>query len=303
MTNRRSFVLAIFAMLVMVGLSPAAFGQSNENSLANVNGVGSGVRFDVTAPNNGVTLTVTAPDGRSFTKESRAGGAEFTLSDKSLPDGVYTYELRLKPALSAGQRESLKAGRGSDDEPEADRAARKRTSTANMVLSGSFAVLNGQVIVAGLSESGRTAKASVEPARSPSGSPTRIASGNTTGRLRNHRMSLLANYMFDFVIADDLIVQGSACVGLDCVNGEVFNFDTIRVKENNTRISFNDTSVAPFPTNDWTIRANSSASGGQSFLGFVDRGTNNSGDETGTIVFEVDAGAPARIGFTPGTDS
>src|SRR5437762_11830149 len=116
MTNRRSFVLAIFAMLVMVGLSPAAFGQSNENSLANVNGVGSGVRFDVTAPNNGVTLTVTAPDGRSFTKESRAGGAEFTLSDKSLPDGVYTYELRLKPALSAGQRESLKAGRGSDDE-------------------------------------------------------------------------------------------------------------------------------------------------------------------------------------------
>src|SRR5206468_3101534 len=132
--------------------------QSSENSLANVNGVGSGVRFDVTAPNNGVTLTVTAPDGRSFTKESRAGGAEFTLSDKSLPDGVYTYELRLKPALSAGQRESLKAGRGSDDEPEADRAARKRAVAANTVQSGSFAVLNGQVTVAGLSEGGRTAK-------------------------------------------------------------------------------------------------------------------------------------------------
>ena len=26
----------------------------------------------------------------------------------------------------------------------------------------------------------------------------------------------------DFVIADDLIVQGSACVGLDCVNNESF---------------------------------------------------------------------------------
>ena len=98
----------------------------------------------------------------------------------------------------------------------------------------------------------------------------------------------------DQVIPDDLIVQGSLCVGLDCVNNESFSFDTIRVKENNTRISFNDTSAAPFPTNDWTIRANSSASGGANFLAFVDRGTSENGDETGTIVFEVDAGAPAN---------
>lgn len=100
--------------------------------------------------------------------------------------------------------------------------------------------------------------------------------------------------MPDQVIPDDLIVQGSACVGLDCVNGEVFGFDTIRVKENNTRIQFDDTSTAAgFPTNNWQIRANSSSSGGSSFLGFVDQGaTGNS--ETGTIVFQVDAGAPAN---------
>jgi hypothetical protein len=100
--------------------------------------------------------------------------------------------------------------------------------------------------------------------------------------------------MFDFVIADDLIVQGSACVGLDCVDGESFGFDTIRVKENNTRIQFDDTSTsAGFPTNNWQIRANASGSGGGNFLAFVDQGaTGNS--ETGTIVFEVDAGAPAN---------
>src|SRR6185369_12057492 len=99
---------------------------------------------------------------------------------------------------------------------------------------------------------------------------------------------------FDFVIADDLVVQGSACVGLDCVNGEVFGFDTIRVKENNDLIQFDDTSSsAGFATNNWQIRANSSANGGASFLAFVDQGaTGNS--ETGTIVFEVDAGAPAN---------
>jgi hypothetical protein len=100
--------------------------------------------------------------------------------------------------------------------------------------------------------------------------------------------------MPDQVIPDDLIVQGSACVGLDCVNGEVFGFDTIRMKENNTRLQFDDTSTsAGFPTNNWQIRANSSGSGGASFLAFVDQGsTGNS--ETGTIVLEVDAGAPAN---------
>ena len=67
----------------------------------------------------------------------------------------------------------------------------------------------------------------------------------------------------DFVIPDDLIVQGSACVGLDCVDGEVFNFDTIRLKENNTRIKFDDTSTSPgFPNNDWQLTANDSANGG-----------------------------------------
>jgi hypothetical protein len=67
----------------------------------------------------------------------------------------------------------------------------------------------------------------------------------------------------DTVIPDDLIVQGSACVGLDCVDGESFGFDTIRLKENNTRIKFDDTSTASgFPNNDWQLTANDSASGG-----------------------------------------
>ena len=99
---------------------------------------------------------------------------------------------------------------------------------------------------------------------------------------------------FDQVIPDDLIVQGSICAGLDCVNNENFGFDTIRVKENNTRIQFDDTSsTAGFATNNWQIRANDSASGGASFLGIVDQGaTGNS--ETGTLVFAVNAGAAAN---------
>lgn len=66
----------------------------------------------------------------------------------------------------------------------------------------------------------------------------------------------------DQVFADDVIVQGSLCVGLDCVNNENFGFDTIKLKENNTRIKFEDTSVGSFPSTDWQLTANDSASGG-----------------------------------------
>jgi hypothetical protein len=99
----------------------------------------------------------------------------------------------------------------------------------------------------------------------------------------------------DFVIADDLIVQGSACVGLDCVNNESFGFDTIRLKENNTRIKFDDTSVsAGFPANDWQITANDSASGGASYLAFD--------DVTGAKQpFRVTAGAPTASLFVANT--
>src|SRR5204863_1728606 len=165
--------------------------------------------------------------------------------------------------------------------------ARKRALMPALVQSGGFAILNGTAIVAGAVEDPRRAAKVSELQQAP-----KIISGNTLIRLRNHRASVGA--IPDDVIPDDLIVQGSICVGLDCVNNEDFGFDTIRVKENNTRIQFDDTSTAAgFPTNNWQIRANSSASGGASFLAFVDQGsTGNS--ETGTILFEVDAGAPAN---------
>ena len=67
----------------------------------------------------------------------------------------------------------------------------------------------------------------------------------------------------DVVTADDAIIQGSACIGLDCVDNESFGFDTLRLKENNTRIAFFDTSSsAGFPNMHWQLTANDAASGG-----------------------------------------
>lgn len=47
----------------------------------------------------------------------------------------------------------------------------------------------------------------------------------------------------DQVKTDDLIVQGNLCVGLDCLNGEDFSLGALKLKENNTRIRWHDTSA------------------------------------------------------------
>ena len=83
----------------------------------------------------------------------------------------------------------------------------------------------------------------------------------------------------------DLIVQGSECVGVDCVSSESFGFDTIRLKENNLRIKFQDTSAsASFPSNDWELTANDSSNGGANYLAITDV-------TGGKVPFRVEAGA------------
>jgi len=286
-------------LLVVVCLHISASGQMAEerNKLAAVSSTGSSVRWDVSVPHAELSLTIAAPDGRVFRVTSKSGAyAEFTLTDKQgnrLPDGQYTYELRLTPEISKAVKAQLAAARGKDDDAEDVRASRKRIGVPNLVESGGFSIVNGAVIVAGAAEEGARKISKISESQFRVLSPATAS----TNKQMHHPLMIATP---DDVIPDDLIVQGSACVGLDCVSGEVFGFDTIRVKENNTRIQFDDTSAAGFPTNNWQIRANSSAGGGTSFLGFVDQGaTGNS--ETGTIVFEVDAGAPAnslRVGST-----
>lgn len=100
-------------------------------------------------------------------------------------------------------------------------------------------------------------------------------------------LSVNAAASADQVFVDDVIVQGSLCVGFDCVNGESFGFDTLRLKENNLRIHFNDTSTtASFPSNDWRLVANDTGNGGDNYFAIED-------STAGRIPFRVEAGAPA----------
>ncbi len=95
----------------------------------------------------------------------------------------------------------------------------------------------------------------------------------------------------DQCILDDLIVDGSECVGIDCVCNMNFGFDTIVLQENNLRIFFNDTSSsASFPTANWRIVANDSSNGGAEYLAFED-------SDNGNFPFRVfhDGGANALV--------
>ena len=98
----------------------------------------------------------------------------------------------------------------------------------------------------------------------------------------------------DQVINDDLIVVGGECVGIDCASGESFDFVTIRLKENSTRIYFQDTSsTSEFPSNDWTLVANDSGSGGLNRFSIYNV-------DGGRTPFSVLAGSPENALYVQG---
>ncbi|MEM7588227.1 MAG: hypothetical protein AAF560_32865 [Acidobacteriota bacterium] len=100
------------------------------------------------------------------------------------------------------------------------------------------------------------------------------------------------------LIAEDLIVDGSACVGGDCVDGEEFSFMTLKLKENNTRLMFQDTSSGgTFPGNDWALVANESDDGGANAFMIWDCGASSTDCSSATAPFTVMAGAPASSLF------
>lgn len=112
----------------------------------------------------------------------------------------------------------------------------------------------------------------------------------------------------DQVTNDDSIIVGNSCIGIDCVNGEAFGFDTIRMKENNLRIKALDTSSsAAFPKRDWQITFNDSVNGGLEKFSIDDI-------DGGKTPFTIEGNAPShslyvddsgRIGIrtsTPATD-
>jgi Chaperone of endosialidase len=228
--SRQIVWLAAFVALVLA-VMPAPVSAAGVVAQAQMDPLQ--VRWEPQVEFESLVLTVSTPSGTVVRQEFKSGETPvFDLAREGAVDGSYTWELRVTPHLDAGVRSQIAAAR-----QQGDTTSRLAISEP-LVQSGSFRVANGAVVRPDAVEE--------------SGSPRVQTSRQVTGVSAP-----------DQVIADDLIVQGSACVGFDCVNNESFGFDTLRLKENNTRIKFEDTSVGSFPTHDWQLTANDSASGGQ----------------------------------------
>ncbi len=70
-------------------------------------------------------------------------------------------------------------------------------------------------------------------------------------------------------LAQDFILRGKLGIGQDCVNGENFGQEQIKLRENNVRFCFDDNSNDA-TNNNWIIEANQSTNGGLNYLAFGD---------------------------------
>src|ERR1700741_2728358 len=98
------------------------------------------------------------------------------------------------------------------------------------IQSGSFTVANGAVI-------------------SPD-TPERPAAARTL------------RFVTEEYFADDVAARDGVCAGFDCTDTESYGFASAKLKENNTRLKFEDTSLAGFASTDWQLRANDTTPGG-----------------------------------------
>ena len=212
----------------------------------------------------GGILKVSGSDGFYYEEKIKPGSTPAidinALKDFGMADGTFRYEVTLNP-ISDLSSQDLKDLRDIQDE----------TVLAELrkdgILPNAIAPISGTLSVA----AGAPVDPSIEEIVKSTGTTPAAPIG-----------------LKDQVINDDLIVTFSICVGQDCSNGESFGFDTLKLKENNLRIKFDDTSnSASFPNNDWQLTANDSTNGGANKFSIDDI-------SGGRTPFTIEASAPSN---------
>lgn len=234
--NRLLLGVAVFALLLLPVTSFAA-----EEPVV-VKNYGDAILFVPQVEAEDMTLTVTGPCNYKIRRSLREDGELLFKLDETTIDGIYRFEVTVIPSIDGSILDVLQDARKTGDNSKVDELCREGALPGDpLIQTAGFRVANAKVLY----------------------DPEKVEDfGGTVPKFGDQDVPSLNK---DFVIIDDLIVDGSACIGFDCVNGESFGFDTLRLKENNLRIKFDDTSTAAsFPRNDWQLTANDSANGGAS---------------------------------------
>jgi hypothetical protein len=220
------------------------------------------------------TLIVSGPGDLALRQEFPAGVApRFDARDQSgqtYPDGSYNYELRLSPLLSPETQAALQASAAGGQRAQTLESLRQAGELPEMpLISGHFTISDGAIVTGGGSE------------------PVAERSTAQDGFAPNQ------------FIGEDLYVDGSQCLGALCTGSEIFGFDTLRLKEDNIRVTFQDTSgsLPGFPKNDWQIRINESSDGGQNAFYIDDLGPDSEGsadDDPYSTPLIIESGTPSN---------
>ncbi len=242
----RTLRLALSLLILLLALPGTA---TANDVIAEIDNLGDTLVFYPEVEFKELILTVIGPCSYEYRQVVEEGGTPFFRLTPETIDGKYTYSLVLIPEVDPDVIEILLKARKLGDNSEVNQLCRDGKMPGDPATqSHGFLIDKGEIVF----------------------DPYKTDAKADGGRIDE---DFFAGFeaagaeipLKDFVINDDLIVDGSACIGFDCVNGESFGFDTIRVKENNLRIKFDDTSVAAsFPRNDWQLTANDSANGGAS---------------------------------------
>jgi hypothetical protein len=268
-------IIAMFCLIAFATLptSVIAATSGNDGAVASASVTASEIVWQPKVEYSSIVLTVSTPGGEVLRSEFAAGTSpSFRSTDErgqTRPDGQYIYEMRVVPVLAPATREALAAARekGSGDEMMREMKGSGLVPKEPIVQSGAFRIFQGAIVMGGATEGGKTP---VPPKKTIGLNLMRPRSASSGYRLTPVLMTSRNTFAtgsgfrpFDQVIADDLIVNGSICAGQDCDNNENFGADTLRLKENNLRIKFEDTSnTGSFPSTDWQLTANDQIIGG-----------------------------------------
>jgi len=258
-------------------------------------------------------LAITGPECVNVDLNFRIGErivfTPFDASGEPLPDGVYSWNLKLGPAAEVrGLNESYGEGqlcRGREDLPPLD----------YLTSAGYISILDARFVDPFIEEDRRIADAARNGGAEGNGDGNMLVAlrapaqggGLVSADAPVRSMSAAATVLTNA----DGVIRNSLCVGFDCPNSPTFGDTTVLLMENNTRIKFDDTSsISGFPNRDWEIEANSSQSGGLSYFAVNDCGGSSQGNCTTDLVFLIEANAPqnsirvddaGRVGFGTGS--
>jgi hypothetical protein len=166
-----------------------------------------------------------------FYEREFVAGSQPVFVFKDLPDGLYTYELWGTPLGAPAV-----VGREGKHENKAG-----QLSAETIYISGTFIIRDGAALLPD--------PLAVEEPQPPAG----------------------PSAPEDWVLADDLIVDGNACIGQNCSNGEFFLNEPLKLRWVNQHINFEDSSTTlGWPSNDWAIDVNDDAENGSNYFAIRD---------------------------------